>query len=319
MILIVAPAGEPMAALVIGRLREAGLDYHVLDPEVQHDGPSLHAVWRAGALHDGWFAGPGWRVDFGALTGIFIRLAAPPDMAATPSDDDAARRASERAERMGLLCTVLDALPCTVINKLLGGISNMSKPHQGAIIRECGLAIPQTLVTNDCDAVDAFAAEHGGEVITKSLSGIRSIVRRVGPTQRARLPLLRHGPAQFQALIPGIDIRVHIVGDRVFATRIDSTAVDYRYGPREGKPATMHETTLPDEIATKCVKLARRLDLMLAGIDLKVTPDGEHICFEANPAPAFIAYEAVTRQPISAAIAALLSGRGGSGQAPTFK
>jgi hypothetical protein len=57
-ILIVAPAGEPMAALVIGRLRQAGLDHHVLDPEVQHHGPSLHAVWRAGALHDGWFAGP---------------------------------------------------------------------------------------------------------------------------------------------------------------------------------------------------------------------------------------------------------------------
>jgi glutathione synthase/RimK-type ligase-like ATP-grasp enzyme len=307
-ILVVAEKTEPIAALVIGRLREAGHQFCVLDPESEPERPWLHAEWRRGALHGGWFAGPDWRVDIGSLTGVFIRFGAPLDEA-TMREREADRRRAARAERVGLLCTVLDALPCTVINKLLGGMSNMSKPHQALIIQDCGLAIPETLVTSDPAAARAFVAAHRGAVIVKSLSGIRSIVKQIGPSHRARLPLLRHGPAQFQALVPGTNIRVHVVGERVFATRIESAAVDYRYAPREGIPVTMQETRLPEDVAASCVRLARQLDLVLAGIDLKETPSGEYVCFEANPAPAFVAYEAVTRQPISTAVATILTGR----------
>jgi glutathione synthase/RimK-type ligase-like ATP-grasp enzyme len=308
MILVVAEKTEPIAALVIGRLREARHEFRVLDPELEPEQPWLHAEWRGGALHGGWFAGPGWRVDLASLTGVFVRFGNPPDVATT-REVDAERRRAARAERVGLLCAVLDALPCTVINKLLGGMSNMSKPHQALIIRNCGLAVPETLVTNDPAAARAFAAAHHGAVIVKSLSGVRSIVRQIGPLHRSRLPLLRHGPAQFQALVQGTNIRVHVVGERVFATRIETATVDYRYAPQEGIPVAMHETTLPEDVATSCVSLAQRLDLVLAGIDLIETPSGEHVCFEANPAPAFIAYEAVTRQPISTAVATILAGR----------
>jgi hypothetical protein len=186
-ILLVAEKTEPVAALVMGRLREAGHEFRVLNPESEPERSWLHAEWRRGALHSGWFAGPDWRVDIGSLTGVFIRFGAPPDKA-TMQETDADRRAA-RIERVGLLCTVLDALPCTVINKLLGGMSNMSKPHQALIIRTCGLAVPETLVTNDPDAARAFVAAHRGAVIVKSLSGIRSIVRQIGPSHRARLPI----------------------------------------------------------------------------------------------------------------------------------
>jgi len=54
--------------------------------------------------------------------------------------------------------------------------------------------------------------------------------------------------------------------------------------------------------------LAASLDLVVAGIDLRRTPDGEWYCFEVNPSPAFSYYESATHQPISAAIAALLAG-----------
>jgi glutathione synthase/RimK-type ligase-like ATP-grasp enzyme len=100
-----------------------------------------------------------------------------------------------------------------------------------------------------------------------------------------------------------------VVGDRVFATRIESAAVDYRYASQEGIPVIMHEMTLPEDVAALCVLLARGLDLVLAGIDLKETPGGDYICLEVNPAPAFIFYEAATRQPISTAVARILAGR----------
>jgi glutathione synthase/RimK-type ligase-like ATP-grasp enzyme len=63
-----------------------------------------------------------------------------------------------------------------------------------------------------------------------------------------------------------------------------------------------------DDLAAQCLALAQDLELPLAGIDLKVTPQDEVYCFEVNPSPAYSYYESQTGQPISAAIARYLSG-----------
>jgi glutathione synthase/RimK-type ligase-like ATP-grasp enzyme len=48
------------------------------------------------------------------------------------------------------------------------------------------------------------------------------------------------------------------------------------------------------------------MDLVLAGIDLRLTPDGRWFCFEVNPSPAFNYYQSATGQPIAAALTRLL-------------
>jgi glutathione synthase/RimK-type ligase-like ATP-grasp enzyme len=192
-----------------------------------------------------------------------------------------------------------------VVNRVAGGISNNSKPYQALLLRRAGLRVPPTLVTNDAEAARAFVSAHGA-VIYKSLSGIRSIVRRLEPADLSRLDLLRHGPAQFQAYVPGDNVRVHTVGDRVFAVRVHSEAVDYRYAHRDGLDMEMERSSLPRTIQDACVAVARDLDLPLAGIDLKQTPDGEWYCFEVNPCPGFLYYERHSGLPISAALADLL-------------
>jgi D-alanine-D-alanine ligase-like ATP-grasp enzyme len=48
------------------------------------------------------------------------------------------------------------------------------------------------------------------------------------------------------------------------------------------------------------------MGLLLAGIDLRRTDDGEWCCFEVNPSPGFSFYEDHTGQPIAAAVAELL-------------
>src|SRR6185295_508199 len=165
---------------------------------------------------------------------------------------------------------------------------------------------PRTLITSDPQAAREFIEAMPDGAIYKSISGMRSIVRRLGSAQRARLGLVRHGPCQLQEYLPGRNVRVHTVGDAVFATAIASEAVDYRYAARDRKSAELQPTTIPDDVAAACLRLARRLDLEIAGIDLKETPDGRWYCFEANPAPAFIYYERSTGQPISQAVAELL-------------
>ena len=135
---------------------------------------------------------------------------------------------------------------------------------------------------------------------------MRSIVRRMEVRDLERLHHLRNGVAQFQAFVPGDNMRVHTVDDQLFATRIRTAAVDYRYARQQGASAELEATTLPAAVAAACHHLADTMGLIIAGIDLKQTPDDEWYCFEVNPAPAFAFYEQHTGQPISAALVEVL-------------
>ncbi len=192
-----------------------------------------------------------------------------------------------------------------VVNRPSAMASNHSKPYQLALIATQGFAVPETLITTDPDAAESFWQKHG-DVIYKSVSGVRSIVSRLTPEHRARFDSLAHCPTQFQQWIPGRDWRVHVVGDEVFACEVASNATDYRYPGDEEETAVTAES-LPEDLSQRCRLLTRALRLEVAGIDLRRTPDGEWYCFEVNPSPGFTFYEAATGQPIADAIARLLA------------
>jgi glutathione synthase/RimK-type ligase-like ATP-grasp enzyme len=258
-----------------------------------------------GPAGSGFIRGADWTVDLDELTGVFVRYLG------AEGRIRHAQLTPESAPPMYFeydtgLMALLEDLPCPVVNRVAGGMSNSSKAYQALLVRDCGLLTPPTLVSNDPVAVQSFLDDWDGEVIYKSLSGVRSIVRRMSSTQVERLALLRHGPAQFQSLIKGENIRVHTVGDQVFPTRVHSDAVDYRYAGREGGSVAMEPTEVPVPVAEACLRLARKLDLVLAGIDLMETPQGDYYCFEVNPSPGFLYYEQHTGQAISAAVAELL-------------
>jgi glutathione synthase/RimK-type ligase-like ATP-grasp enzyme len=109
--------------------------------------------------------------------------------------------------------------------------------------------------------------------------------------------------------VPGCDVRVHVVGSEVFATRIVSAAVDYRYASREGLETELAAFDLSADLADACRRLSRELDLPFAGIDLRLQEDGDAWCFEVNPCPGFSYYESHTGQPIAAAVARYLIGK----------
>jgi len=142
--------------------------------------------------------------------------------------------------------------------------------------------------------------------VFKSTSGVRSIVQRLDAAGAARLGRVRHLPTQFQELVDGVDVRVHVVGDRVFACEIRSEAADYRYASRDGLAAELTPAVLNPELAARSIDLAKRLQLRFAGIDLRRRDDGTYVCFEVNPMPAYSYFENQTGLEISAALAAML-------------
>ena len=304
MILICGGLADSVTELMCARLEHCGYPYRLLDLRTYPAGLGVNWLWQ-GCGPTGYIAGPDWKVDLDELTGVYLRFLGPELRVPLPNIASDAVPAMYLEYDAGL--TVLfEDLPCTVVNRIAGGISNNSKPYQALLVRQCGLLTPPTLVTNDPEAAQQFYEDCQGEVIYKSLSGVRSIVRRLEPEQLNRLSLLRNGAAQFQAFIPGDNVRVHTVGDQLFATRIRCEAVDYRYASKDGHPVAMEPTRLPAATAEACLRLAREMDLSFTGIDLKETPNGDYYCFEVNPCPGFSYYERHTGQPISTALADLL-------------
>jgi glutathione synthase/RimK-type ligase-like ATP-grasp enzyme len=300
-IVVVGGLADHVTELVCARLEDLGYAYRLIDHGRYPIDYRVDWTWQPGGP-EGWIETDDWRLDLADISAVYARYLGR-EGRIEPGDMTGEEVEAVHAETDAGLIALVDSLPCLVVNRLDGGMTNHSKPLQALLIRESGLKIAPTLVTTDPDEARAFYERLGGAVIYKSLSGARSIVRQMTTTQLERLPLLRNGPGQFQALIKGDDVRVHVVGDEVIATRIRSVAVDYRYGRRDGHEVELEPTIVPAEIEAGCLRLAASLGLHLAGIDLKETPDGDFYCFEINPSPGFIYYEQQTGQAISLALA----------------
>lgn len=297
--------------LFYGRLDDAPLRRAV---DVARDGGVEHVVieQRRLTLHDlelhagddgvgGSIVVAGTEIELSGVRAAYLRPLEP------AGAGDAVDRLRARTFHAALL-EWADLTGALVLNRPAAMESNSSKPFQAQLIARAGFDVPDTLVTSDPDLAADFRRRHG-RVIFKSVSGVRSIVRELDDTAAARLDRVRSVPTMFQAYVPGVDVRVHVVGSRVFATEITSASTDYRYAARDGNEALLAAVELPEGVAAQCVELATQLHLPLCGIDLRRRPDGRWVCFEVNPMPAYSYYEANTGQPIAQAIVELCAER----------
>jgi glutathione synthase/RimK-type ligase-like ATP-grasp enzyme len=287
-ILIWGSADDPPVERLVSILRDRSVDLVHIDENVL---AKLRYDVTLGAIPTGWIETQDCTVRVDELTGIYVR----------PGES----LPELTTEASMTLLGIVSCAPAIVVNRPSAGRSNWSKPFQLRLIAAAGLQVPDTLVTTDPEAALSFLVEHK-RVVYKSISGIRSIVATLTSADAERLHAVAHGPVQFQQWIDGQDVRVHVVGHRWFATAIDSDVDDYRYASRNGTDVTMTPIEIPSELGKSLVALTQRMGLLVSGIDLRVTENGEWFCFEVNPSPGFTFYEAATGQPIADAIADLL-------------
>jgi glutathione synthase/RimK-type ligase-like ATP-grasp enzyme len=255
------------------------------------------------------FAGPavGWyrKPDFGEMA-----VAADPAFAAMVR--------SEAAAFVDALC----ALPnIHWINRPGAVVAARSKPAQLLMARQLGFSVPATLMTNSPDEAVSFAQAADGGVIVKS---IHSAAMPIGGhdfaciTKRLDAQMLdQEGgsialcPTQLQEEIrKDCDIRVTVVGDTVFACRIDSqgneaTEVDWRVDPDACRYSVMD---LPPWASAACREIVARAGLEYGAIDLIGTSGGGLFFLENNPGGQYLWIELDTGLPITAALIALFTG-----------
>jgi len=148
--------------------------------------------------------------------------------------------------------------------------------------------------------------------IVKSISAVRSIVVATSHgALRWRYSGMRVAhPVQVQPRLLGENIRVHVIGDSVFACTITSDAIDYRYGCEP----ILRPIELPPEVETWCIEKTRGEGLRLSGIDLLRDRNGIYFCFEINPMPGYGFFEQGAfpdTRPISNALARELGPQAG--------
>ncbi|KHK99146.1 hypothetical protein LK09_03815 [Microbacterium mangrovi] len=303
------PTESPVRMLT-DALARRGADTLVVHPR-RFTSQRVDIALQGGAVV-GTLEAEGRTVDLADVRGVYVRPVEPelvPELASAGEDDPRMIRARAVFEALTAFTEVAPvASGRRVANRLSAMASNMSKPYQAQRVQRGGFDTPETLLSDDPDEVRAFVAAHGGAVY-KSTSGIRSIVSRFDPVADAdRLERIRWCPVQFQENVRGRDVRVHVVGDEVYAAIVDSDATDYRYARAQvGRDATLAPYAVPDDIAQRCVDLARDLDLPFAGVDLKLADDGRVVCFEVNPSPGYPWYETAAGLPISDALARWLA------------
>jgi RimK-like ATP-grasp domain len=297
MILIYGRLDDPPLASTVEALQEAGASFVLLE-QTTLDREELCIEVSPGGV-GGSLVVAGQELPLDSVHSIYARALELP-----VHSWDRVRAASARLLHQQLW-EWLDVSPALVVNRPRAMHANGSKPLQIQLIGESGFLVPETLVTSDEAEAREFWRRHG-RVVYKSASGVRSIVQELDERAAARLGRLQALPVQFQAFVPGIDVRVHVVGTRTFAAAIVGSGTDYRYSALKGGETTLTATDLAPDVAARCVALSRQMELPFSGIDLRRRPDGAYVCFEVNPMPAYTYFEAHTGLPISQALCEML-------------
>ncbi|MFN2587579.1 MAG: RimK family alpha-L-glutamate ligase [Actinomycetota bacterium] len=162
-----------------------------------------------------------------------------------------------------------------------------SKGFQIAALAQAGLPVPETLWTNDPDAVRRFA--EGRRVVYKPVAG-GAATKELGPedlTER-RLRALSGAPVTFQELLEGDNFRVYCLdGDVVATIRVTSSAIDFRQNED-----VVEETELPAEVLEQCLRAADVIGMRWTGMDLRAHTDGTLRFLELNSSPMFLGFDA---------------------------
>jgi hypothetical protein len=190
------------------------------------------------------------------------------------------------------------------------------------LAQHVGLRVPRSIITNDPDEAQSFFASCPQGVICKPmLMGSHYVEGEHYVAYTRTVP-----PAEFGALKETVslcptylqeriakdhELRVTIIGERLFACRIDSQAVagaeqDWRAVDSHKLPHKMVD--LPPDVDRALRDYLNACGLLFGAFDLIVTPAGEHIFLELNPNGQWYWIELSTGAPMADAMAELLAG-----------
>jgi glutathione synthase/RimK-type ligase-like ATP-grasp enzyme len=235
----------------------------------------------------------GSRVAIDTPTSVWYRRIRSPEP--IPGQDPGVHDFCAREARAALVGAVLaSGAPCMSPPANIWAAEH--KVLQLEVARAAGLETPSTLITNDPEAItDAFRACGGSMIVKPTRTGyveaaegeLAIFTSLLLEEHLEHIADARWSPAIYQPLVPKrCDVRVTIVGRRLFVAEIDSqtdesAAVDWR---RTDNPDLPHRAgSVPAGVEARLLQLMDVLGLEFGAVDLVRTPDDRYVFLEVNP------------------------------------
>lgn len=312
-VLILADEHDPSADAMVHELGRRDAIVHRLDlawfpQQLDVTAEVVQGRW------EGWLRTPHRTIALDTITAVWWRS---PRTFAFPAAMTAVERHHATMEAKYGLGGVLTSLPALWVNHPARVADAAYKPFQLALASRCGLRVPATLITNDADSVRRFAS--AGRTVTKMLgastiheSGEHKIAftRLLDAADVTDLAGIENTAHLFQRWAPkSYECRVIVVGDTLTAVGIHASSASAFVDWRTDYDHLHYELLdLPDAVATGARRLMKELGLAYGALDFVVAPDRTFTFLEVNPTGQYGWLEYHTGAPITAQLAALLTG-----------
>lgn len=308
MILLVTNCRDVTTDFVVAELQRRSIPFYRLNTEM---------LPQASCVMNG-FPKTAWSISLEGNTvcgeeirAAYFRRPGTPEFITTP--ENLGEKAYMEAEWASFLKSLYMRMNDVWLNSPTAIFLAEDKPYQLTLASQIGFNVPFAQVTNNVDAVRRVTA--AGPAVGKPLRQALLAGDRERVIFTTRLDCILEEDRQAISMAPFIvqteilkkyDIRVTVVGKRVFATAIWSqehqeTEVDWRQGSRTD---LKHERIkLPFLIERQCFELLQALGLRYGAIDLICDREDKLWFLEINPNGQWAWIENLTGFPISSAIA----------------
>ncbi|MFF7750442.1 ATP-grasp ribosomal peptide maturase [Streptomyces sp. NPDC007971] len=305
-VLVVTSLYDPTADVVISELHDRDIPVVRLDSGDFPASLSVEAEITPQGIQ-GRLLTPSRTADLAHVRALYYRR---PSGFAFPHLSEQDARFAVTQARYGL-GGVLAALPgCLYVNHPHRIGDAEFKPAGLAAAVEAGFLVPPTLITSSPDAARAFVKRHDS-VIYKPLSNpvyliddVSSVVK-VAEVGAEDIDESVAGTAHlFQQRVPkSADVRVTVIGSKMFCVRIDSDLLDWRtdYSRLRYTPVEP-----PPRIEPALHHYMRHFGLVFGAFDFCIDEDGQWWFLECNPSGQWYWLEPETGLPMRAALADLL-------------
>jgi hypothetical protein len=180
-------------------------------------------------------------------------------------------------------------------NKMSSGSEN-TKLHNLYLAKRAGLAVPDTLVTNEFEEA---ASSMRGVLIEKPVAGGEHTSRLIDLRRRTRAAdAVARYPRFVQRKLNRPEMRVYRIGEKFISFHLASPDLDYR----ERNRVKLTVAAAPRNIQRKLRALTDMLQLDFAAADFMLDSRGQYRFLEVNTQPMFAAFDKVAEGRICDAI-----------------
>ena len=315
MLLIVTNKSDLTCDFLILRLKERNLPFWRLNTEDYGSAFHINISFQGQKPLYDIVLSDGSVIRDNDVRAVYFRQPIAPEVAAYVTEADQVFAQREAKEILRSLWRIIDQDKWLNHPKQLWLASN--KLEQLTVAKRLGFKIPSTCLTSDSSVIQKFSKAHNGRVICKAVKHgflrqgdmVRTApTQRVGPEFLDQIDDYAPLPMIFQQEIPKtFDVRVTVVGQRVFATAIHSqthseTEVDWRLWDFYDFDLVHEAITLPASIARQCRAIIEHYSLNYGAIDLVQSIHNEYFFLELNPNGQWAWIEQKTGYPIRDAL-----------------